>query len=173
MPTEELEELNITGTDIWYYLVCPRETWLMMHQIEPDQEDENVEIGRFIHEYRYGRAKKEIAVGSIRIDQMQYSQGRLVIKEVKKSSKFKQSAKFQLLYYLYYFMKMGISAKGELRFPEEQKKEIVELTIENQVEIEEILKKIKILSNESVPPAPQKIAFCRNCAYRDFCWAEE
>jgi CRISPR-associated exonuclease Cas4 len=166
------EELDITGTNIWYYHICKREAWLMMHQLAPDQEDENVEIGRFIHEYRYGRAKKEIAVGTIRIDQLQLSRGRLVIKEVKKSSKFIESARLQLLYYLYYFKKMGIEVEGELRFPEERRTEKVQLSDEDEEEITQLIIEIKKLYRQSIPPAAQKINFCRNCAYKEFCWAE-
>lgn len=51
-------DIEVTGTDIWYYFICEREAWLNIHKIMPDEDDENIEIGRFIHEYRYGRNKK-------------------------------------------------------------------------------------------------------------------
>lgn len=166
------EEAAITGTYVWYYLICQRETWLMIHQIAPDEEEENIEIGRFIHEYRYGKAKKEIEVGTIKVDQIANHNGQLVVKEIKKTSKFKRSATYQLLYYLYTFKKMGISAKGELRFPEERRKEDVVLTEAAIEKLEEIVNGIKRLSTFPVPPSPKKITFCRKCAYREFCWAE-
>lgn len=166
------EEAAVTGTYVWYYLICQRETWLMIHQIAPDEEDENIEIGRFIHEYRYGRAKKEIEVGTIKVDQIANRNGQLIVKEIKKSSKFKQSATYQLLYYLYTFKKMGISAKGELRFPEERRTEEVVLTESAIEKLEEIMDGIKKLAALPIPPHPKKITFCRKCAYREFCWAE-
>jgi CRISPR-associated exonuclease Cas4 len=96
----------------------------------------------------------------------------LIIKEVKKSSKFKKSARFQLLYYLFTFKNMGIKAKGELVFPEERKKEKVNLTLEDEKKLKEAIEKIRKIARLPVPPSPKKIKFCRNCAYREYCWPE-
>lgn len=166
------EHLPVTGTDIWYYFICKREAWLNKHQIAPDESDENIEIGRFIHEYRYGRRKQEVAIDSIRIDRLQYKQGQLIVQEIKKSSKFLTSSRLQLLYYLYNLQQMGIKARGELLFPEEKKKEEVELTSGAILELEEAIREIRSLAMLPVPPPPKRILFCRNCAYREYCWAE-
>jgi CRISPR-associated exonuclease Cas4 len=165
-------EMPITGTDIWYYFICKRESWLMSHEIAPDEEDENVDIGRFIHEYRYGREKKEVSIGSIRIDQIKKVKGELVVQEVKKSSRFKESARFQLLYYLDTLLQMGIHAKGELLFPEERNKEIVEWTPEAKDELDKAIEEIRKIALMPIPPQPKKINFCKKCAYREYCWAE-
>lgn len=164
--------MPVTGTLIWYYFICKRETWLMIHQIAPDEEDENLEIGRFIHEYRYQRDKKEIEVDSIKIDKLKKRGGQTIVQEVKKSSKFLESSRNQLLYYLYTLKQMGIEAKGELLFPEEKKKEELELT-ENAIQnIENAIQDIRRIARLPVPPQPEKIPYCRNCAYREYCWAE-
>lgn len=163
----------VTGTDIWYYFICEREAWLNIHKISPDEEDENVEIGRFIHEYRYGRNKKEIAVDFIRLDSIKREDGDWVIMEVKKSSKYIQSSYFQLLYYLYVLESKGITAKGELLFPEERKRETIELTDNNREKLENTINEIEKLAQLNTPPKPKKIVFCRNCAYSEYCWAED
>ncbi|WP_054951579.1 CRISPR-associated protein Cas4 [Numidum massiliense] len=164
--------MPVTGTDIWYYFICQREVWLNKHQITPDQEDENIEIGRFIHEYRYGREKKEVAIDAIKIDRMKKESGELVVKEVKKSSKFVMSARHQLAFYLYTLRQMGISARGELLFPEEKKKESVALTDEMVAALEEAIGEIRRIAKMPVPPPPKKINLCRQCGYREYCWAE-
>lgn len=166
------EEIIVTGTDIWYYFICPRESWLNMHKISPDEEDENMEIGRFIHEYRYGRAKKEVSIDSIRVDQIKKEKDSWVIKEVKKSSKFLTSSRYQLLYYLYTLQQKGIKARGVLLFPEEKKSEEVELTDNSIAELEKAIDDIYKIAELPIPPAPTKIHFCRNCAYNEYCWAE-
>lgn len=166
-------EMPVTGTDIWYYFICKRELWLMAHEITPDEEDENLEIGRFVHEYRYGRQKKEISIGSIKLDQMQHKNGVLIVQEVKKSSRFIESARYQLLYYLDTLRQMGIEAQGELLFPEERKKEEVKWTPEAKRKLDEAVENIHRIARLPVPPPPQKITFCRKCAYREYCWAEE
>lgn len=166
-------QMPVTGTDIWYYFICKRETWLMLHRIAPDEEDENVEIGRFIHEYRYGREKKEISIDNIKIDRLKKIKGKLVVQEIKKSSRFKESARFQLLYYLDTLQKMGIEAIGELLFPEERKTEVVELTPESKMELNRAIEDIREIARLPVPPDSKKIKFCKKCAYREYCWAEE
>ncbi|RKX92245.1 MAG: CRISPR-associated protein Cas4, partial [Spirochaetes bacterium] len=42
---------NIIPTLIWYYYICPREVWLMAHEINPEQDNPLVEIGRTFHEH--------------------------------------------------------------------------------------------------------------------------
>lgn len=163
---------SITGTDIWYYFICHRECWLMMHRITPDAEDENLEIGRFIHEYRYGRSQKEVSIGSIQLDRLKTKGGTLIVQEIKKSSSFKKSARYQLLYYLLTLKKMGIEAQGELSFPEERRKEVVQLTEEDEKALYRAMDDIRQLSRLPVPPPPKKIIFCKKCAYREYCWAE-
>ena len=58
----------INGTLVWYYVICKRQVWLMSHNIEPAQDDTNIEIGRFIHEMRYKRKKREIHFGNVKFD---------------------------------------------------------------------------------------------------------
>lgn len=165
--------MEITGTDIWYYYICKRELWLMMHKIIPDQEDENVEIGRFITDYYSDRGKKEVDIGSGKIDRIKKVGDRLIVQEIKKSSRFKKSSYFQLLFYLYQLNKMGITATGELLFSEEKTKETVELTGSNVYELEEAIEDITKYAKLSIPPPPKKIKYCNKCAYREYCWAGE
>lgn len=167
-----LNEIAVTGTDIWYYFVCRRRTWLSIRKIFPDEEDENMEIGRFIHEYRYGRNKKEIGIGSIKLDSIKRADGSWVVMEVKKSSKYFHGSYYQLLYYLYILEQKGITARGELLFPEERKREVVELTEKSRIQLEETIKEIEKLAQEPIPPYLKKISACNNCAYNEYCWSE-
>lgn len=166
-------QFPITGTHIWYYFICKRELWLMMHNIVPDQEDENIDIGRFLHEYYSKRGKEEVDIGSGRIDRLKKVGNELIVQEIKKTSKFKESSYFQLLFYLDQLEKMGIQAKGELLFSEEKTKEAVVLTEENRKQLYQAISEIQKVAKLSVPPPPKKIKFCRSCAYREYCWAGE
>jgi len=161
---------NVTGTLIWYYYICKREVWLMARELNPFQEDEFLEIGRLIQDESYRREKKEISFGNIKIDLVKNEKGELVISEIKKSSKALQSAKMQLIFYLYTLKKHGISAKGELLFPKEKKKETVELTDELKEEIKTAISNIQELIKKDLPPEPKKNNFCKTCAYYEFCW---
>ena len=84
----------VTGTLIWYYYICQREVWLIGHQITPDQSDSNISLGRYIHENSYDRERKELVIGHSKMDVFRVSNGELVVGEVKKSSKYSQSAPY-------------------------------------------------------------------------------
>lgn len=162
---------NVTGTLIWYYYICHREVWLMACNLEPDQDDSNIDLGRFIHESSYEREKKEISLGHIKLDVIKRDEKGLIIGEVKKSSAFKKSARMQLAYYLSELEKMGLAAKGELYFPKEKKRESIELTDELRIELDLAIRNILRIAYLELPPAPVKIKFCKNCAYSEFCWS--
>jgi CRISPR-associated exonuclease Cas4 len=163
--------INVTGTLIWYYYICPRETWLIARNIVADQDDANIDYGRFLQERVYDREKKELSIGHLKVDVMKSKEGQLVIGEVKKSSASKESAQLQLLFYLYELKQMGVEAVGELLFPEERRKERVVLDQKNIAKIEQIKSEIVSLVQLELPPPPKKVKWCRNCAYREMCWA--
>ena len=162
--------VNITGTLIWYYYICKREVWLMAHQIEPAQNNTNIEIGRIIHEDSYQREKKEIRFDNTVIDILGHREGNIIIAEIKKSSKYLPSVTKQLAFYLLQLKEKGINLTGEIRIPQEKKKIKVELTQELEQEIKEICVNIEKIIELSLPPVAEKIHFCGRCGYYEFCW---
>lgn len=164
-------EFHVTGTLIWYYYICKREVWLMAHQLEPNQEDENMKIGKLIGESAYQRTKKEIDVYSGKFDLVKTENGELIVGEIKKSSRFIESAGKQLLFYLLQLKEMGINARGELLIPEERKKFEVTLDSQSEAEIRKTINDIERIVKLDLPPKPVKNKYCRNCAYNEFCWA--
>jgi len=164
-------EIHVNGTLIWYYFICQREVWLMGHQLNPDEDNAYLEIGRFIQETTYLRDKKEINLGFIKLDIVRKKGGELVVGEVKKSSKYKESARMQLAFYLKELKARGINARGELHFPEEKRKEEVYLDEETERKLEKVGRDILRILYLDIPPEPQKTHWCRRCAYAEFCWA--
>ena len=165
------EAPRIGGTLVWYHSICKREVWLMAHGLEPDRDDEFLVMGRLIDQNSYGRDKKSIDFGSNRFDVLREEDGTLVIGEVKKTSRSIDAARFQLAHYLYELYKSGVDAKGQLLFPKEKKKETVELTEEMKTELDAIYDDIRNIIKLEVPPERVKCRYCRNCAYKDFCWS--
>ncbi|MCY9512039.1 CRISPR-associated protein Cas4 [Paenibacillus larvae] len=168
---KETDTTGVTGTLVWYYYICHREVWLQSRQIVADQADENMDWGRFLHENSYAREKKEISWESIKMDTLSNVKGQLVVAEVKKTSSYLQSAKMQTLFYLYNLKQAGVNAVGELRFPEEKRRETVILDEEAEMKIEKTIHNIRRILVQEKPPQPKKIKFCGKCAYREFCWA--
>jgi len=164
-------EFNITGTMIWYYYICPRQVWLISHGLEADQDDENIRIGKIIGENSYSREKKELDIGSGKLDIIKTKNGELIVGEIKKSSRFLESAIHQLLFYLFQLNEIGIPARGELLIPEEKKKIEVMLNESNGKEIRNAIEHITHIVYQDSPPKPKKNKYCRNCAYNEFCWA--
>ncbi len=164
-------DLGVSGTLVWYYYICPREVWLISHQINPDQDNDNVVLGRYIGENTYQREKKEISIGNSKIDVFHTEDGKMVIGEVKKSSKYKESARMQLAFYLSELKERGIMACGELRFPKEKVREEVILDERTEQELDKVRREILCIVYMEKPPQPRKIQFCKKCAYAEFCWS--
>jgi len=143
----------------------------MAHELNPEQENPYIEIGRLIHEDSYAREKKEITVGNLKIDIVKKKNEHTVVAEVKKTSRFEESATMQLAFYLFRLKEMGVKAKGELLIPKEKKRIPVELNDEIERELEKATKEIGNIISREVPPLPEKNKFCRRCAYSEFCWA--
>jgi len=162
----------VTATLLWYYFICKREVWLMAHSVVPSQDNTNVEIGRYIHENSYKRNIKEVSFGNLKLDIIKNVDGDLVVGEIKKSSRFKQSARWQLLFYLSELKKAGIIAKGELLFPKEKKKESVALDDETELKLQQITDDIEKIIIEEKAAQPLWNKYCKNCAYNEFCWSE-
>jgi len=169
--TENREWTGVNGTLIWYYYICKREVWLMARQLNPDEHDENVEWGRFLHEWRYGREKKELAFNNVKLDIVSERDGQLLVVEVKKTSTFEKSATMQLLFYLWQLREAGVEATGELRFPEEKRRKAVALNEESIRELQQAVRDIRRIIASDRPPKAEKIRYCGKCAYHEFCWA--
>lgn len=77
----------------------------------------------------------------------------------------------QLAYYLYNLKKSGFNAGGELLFPKEKRKVVVELDETTEKRLEEAEKEIQKIISLNIPPKANKTIFCKKCAYAPFCWA--
>ncbi|MCR4436992.1 MAG: CRISPR-associated protein Cas4 [Clostridiales bacterium] len=165
------QQFKITGTYVWYYCICKREVWLLSRGITADQQDSNVDIGRFIHERSYSRDKKEVEINGMKLDILQNNKGRLLVGEIKKSSKYLESARMQILLYLSELEKEGIKAEGVLMVPQEKKRESVLLDEVGRKQLDEAKQGIMEIVCGDFPPPPLRIYYCKSCAYSEMCWA--
>ena len=162
---------KVTGTLVWYYAICPREAWLMAHEIEPERDFELLAEGRLNQEAHYKRATKELALPGMRLDQVRREGEQPIVSEVKKSSRFLPATRMQLGYYLWRLAEEGMEASGEILVPDERKREVMDLTPELREEVEQMVANIEALVREPAPPPAKKISFCKKCAYAEFCWS--
>jgi len=143
----------------------------MARELNPDEDNPFLELGRFLSEESYQRERKEVEIGNMKIDLLKKGDSKVVVGEVKKSSRFEESATMQLIFYLYRLKQAGVEATGELLIPKERKRISVALDEKAEKELKQAGSEILQIVSSETPPEPVKIKFCRNCAYREFCWA--
>lgn len=163
--------MKISGSIIQSYIICPRQTWLMSRNISGDQYNEFLAIGRLISEESYQRNKKEINIGSNKIDFIRKENDSLIIAETKKSSKMLKATEAQLLFYLYSYKNKFREVKGEIRIPKEKKIIEVELTKEKADYIEGLVEEINSIVDKDSAPLKKRIKACSSCSYLEFCWS--
>ena len=97
-------EERITGVMIYYYFVCSRKLWYFCHQINMEDENENVQLGKLLDENSYKRDDKHIEIdGIINID---FIHEKNELHEIKKSKSIEEAGIWQVKYYLYYLKEM-------------------------------------------------------------------
>jgi CRISPR-associated exonuclease Cas4 len=170
MTDEEFAELRTNGIKVNYLAVCPRKLWLYAHDIRLEKTSEHVALGRLLHDQAYHHLpRRELLVDNlIKIDLLEAS-GKIL--EVKYSQRLKGAARLQVLYYLYYLKRLGVThLVGELRFPKERRTEPVHLTEQGEREVEAALREIQRIEQLPTPPKVDFMPICRKCAYAELCW---
>ena len=173
------EPILVTGTLIWYVAICPRQTWLMAHAIEPYHDHELLALGRLLAESAYPRERKELSLPGMKVDVLRRRPAdadedeALVIGEVKRSPRAQHAQRLQLGYYLLRLREAGLHVRGELRYPEQRRVEPVELTPELEAEVRQAIAQVQALLVQPTPPPPARIPACTHCAYYEFCWIAE
>lgn len=167
--SQGVNDRKITGMMIYYYFVCKKKLWYFVHQINMEQDNKNVQIGKILDETSYAREEKHIEIdGAINIDFIKENN---ILHEVKKSRKIEEASVWQVKYYLYYLKKKGIEGlRGKIDYPLLKKSVEVELNDEDMQSIEEVIIDInKIICEEKSRMAIKK-GICKKCAYFDLCF---
>ena len=160
---------EITSVMIYYYEVCKRKLWYFYNEIQMEQGNENVEIGKTIDEETYRREKKHINIDNIiNID---FIKSKGILHEVKKSNKIEDASILQVKYYLYFLKKKGVeNIKAKIDYPLLKQSIDVELTDEDNIVIEDILLDLQKITSLKNPPYLDKKRICKACAYHDLCF---
>lgn len=135
---------KINGTQINYYFICKTKLWLFSHNIQLEDEHENVKLGKFLHETSFKREKDFLIDNLINVDFIKITDS-VEIHEVKKSQKMNLANEYQLLYYMFYLKheKDIKNVVGFLNYPDSRKKKKITLTKEKERDLFEIIDNIK------------------------------
>lgn len=85
---------RITGVMVYYYFVCRRKLWYFCHDINMENENENVMIGRILDETSYKRDDKHVNIDNvINID---FIREHKEIHEIKKSKAIEEAGRYSI-----------------------------------------------------------------------------
>ena len=160
---------DITGLMVYYYEVCKRKLWYFVNEIQLEENNSNVILGKLLEENTYTRDEKKINIdGVINID---FIRSKKILHEIKKSNSIEPASLLQVQYYLYYLEKKGlIGLKGILDYPLLKQTVEVNLTNEDRENLDNIIIGIKEILRKESPPILEKKGICKKCAYFDLCF---
>lgn len=154
---------------VYYYQVCHRKLWYIYHNIQMEQENENVKIGKIVDEETYQRDDKHINIDNV--INMDFIRTKKILHEVKKSNKIEEASILQVKYYLYYLQKKGVCGlTAQIDYPLLKKTLEVELTQQDTENMEDILNNIEKIVQENNPEKIERKGICKSCAYFDLCF---
>jgi CRISPR-associated exonuclease Cas4 len=163
--------MEVNGTLINYYFHCKRQCYLFGNRLNLEDNSENVQIGKALHEQKEeGLKNKEIEIENVKIDGLTDK----YLIEIKKSDADVQACTYQILLYLKILKSKGIDRIGKLEFIEKNKQNkkvmLVELTPEKEEELDRYISEIKqLLECDRVPDVINKSG-CKKCAYYEYCY---
>lgn len=162
-------EERITGVMIYYYFVCKRKLWYFVNEINMENENEDVMLGKLLDEHSYRRDDKHINIDNvINID---FIKDEREIHEIKKSRAIEEAGIWQVKYYLYYLKQRGVEGlNAKIDYPLLKKNLIVELTKEDEEQLAKIINNIIMLKKQMQPPQFESGKICSKCAYHDLCF---
>ena len=160
---------DITGLMVYYYEVCKRKLWYFVNEIQLEENNSNVILGKLLEENTYTRDEKKINIdGIINID---FIRSKKILHEIKKNNSIEPASLLQVQYYLYYLEKKGlVGLKGILDYPLLKKTVEVNLTDKDRENLDNIIIGIKEILRKESPPALEKNGICKKCAYFDLCF---
>jgi len=160
---------NITGIMVQYYIACKRELWFFTNQINMNYDNEDISIGKLIHEKSYSRERKSINLGEVAFDFAKTGKD-ITLFEIKKSSKLQEPVRWQLYYYMWYVKQSTEkNVKGVIVYPKEKKREKLELNSQIENRIRKIIEDIEKISLLKFPPSIKLKPYCKKCSYYELC----
>lgn len=175
--------MNLTGTHINYYRLCPRKLWLFANNIQMEQTSDLVSDGKVIEEESYQQRSERYSQVELfyQLDDISLS-GKVdffdtknkIVHETKRSNKVEKAHVWQVKFYLWLMQLNNIEViKGIIEYPRLREREEVFLEEKDIAYLENAVQEInELVNNETCPPVINA-KICKNCSYYDFCYAGE
>lgn len=166
-----INEQDIGGVELAYVVVCMRKLWLYKKGIGLEDESDRVMQGKILHDtsYPYLNRKEVLIDNTFKIDAIEGE----YVREIKLSSRMKQSDEMQMLFYLYQLHLRGINKTGLISYTKEKKTIDIHLTDNAIKKVKQAITKVYEILKLDTPPVVKKIPYCKSCAYYGFCFVGE
>lgn len=175
--------MNLIGTHINYYRLCPRKLWLFANNIQMEQTSDLVADGKVIEEESYQQRRERYSQIEVFYELEGVSlSGKIdffdtknrVIHETKRSNKVEEAHIWQVKFYLWLMKLNDIEAeKGIIEYPKMRETETVYLTDSDREYLEKtVLEMQNLIHSEHCPPVINA-KICKSCSYYDFCYSGE
>ena len=175
--------MNITGTHINYYRLCPRKLWLFANDIQMEQTSDLVLDGKVIEEESYQQRSERYSQIESSYDFKGVSlTGKIdffdtknkIIHETKRGNKVEDAHIWQVKFYLWLLKLNEIEADcGVIEYPKLRETTKVDLDKNDIIYLEKTVLEIKnLVESENCPPV-LNAKICKSCSYYDFCYAGE
>lgn len=175
--------MNLTGTHINYYRLCPRKLWLFANNIQMEQTSDLVSDGKVIEEESYQQRSERYSQIEVFYEFNDVSlSGKIdffdaknkIIHETKRSNKVEEAHIWQVKFYLWLMKLNGIEAeKGIIEYPKLREREEVFLEEKDIIYLDETVQEIKLLTEADICPPVLNSRICKSCSYFDFCYSGE
>lgn len=154
---------------VYYYFICERKLWYFINEINMEQNNELVSIGKILDETTYTREKKNIMIdNTINID---FIKNGAILHEVKKTKSIEEAGIWQVKYYMYYLEKRGIqNIKAKIDFPLLRESKKITLEQSDREILDNVIKNIEEIAKKEIPPKVIDSKICKKCAYYDLCY---
>lgn len=163
---------SIKGTDINYYFICRRRTWMSVHSFYIIDKNQFVQHGSFLSAKKRNTGYNSVRIGKNEIDNLeQNSNGEYIVHEYKRGYKPLDGDIFQILHYMNLIENSGYKiGDGILHLLGSKKVVYVKKTEKLMNRLIDAYRDIQRLKNEEMP-GPIRNYFClHGCSYAYFCW---
>ena len=160
---------NITGLMVYYYFICESKLLYFINEINMEQNNELVSMGKILDETSYEREKKNIMIdNTINVD---FIKNGAVLHEVKKTKAIEEAGIWQVKYYMYYLEKRGMqNVQAKIDFPLLRETKEVILEDDDKIVLDNVMQSIQEIYKIDKPPEIINSKICKKCAYYDLCY---
>lgn len=162
-------DTKVTGMMMNYYFVCKKKLWYHSRNINPESENENVQLGKILDENSFKREKKHINIDGVM--QVDFIKNNRILHEVKKSKAIEEASIWQLKLYLYYLKERKVEGmKGKIDYPLLRRSINIELTEEDEKEVNRLMGEIKEIIRSDKVPVEDRKKYCTKCSFYEICY---